>query len=200
MPSLVVEVSGERLDLSTHERLHWSVGRGPECDWQIVDPGISRYHATIFRAAESFYVLDHSLNGTHLTENVDVLSDATKVPSFPSLASGANCESRVPASKMQDTRELEAVGELAAEGRAESLPELHKSHAEFRAQELSSRLPRMAGYEAHALCSGGDLRPLLEMIYSAQQVETLVSMSRRLHPELRIVLVGCGLHALVFKD
>jgi len=93
---------------------------------------------------------------------------------------------------------VQVMVEAAASGE-KHFPQLHKSHAEFRVQELSSRLPRMLGYAAHGLRAAEDMHPRLKMIYSAEQVRTLISLSRQLRPELRVVCVGCGLHALVFR-
>ncbi len=197
MPRIIDETHGTVTELALAERMHWTLGRGGECDLQVIDPGVSRFHATIFNFDQQFYILDHSLNGTHLTGGAGVISDATRVPSF-SPSDAPNRKPRGKSVNMHDTHELQAIADEHLQ--PEHFPALHQSHIELRMEQSSSRLPRMAGYRAHALCAPEDMQPLLKMVYSADDVRTLISMSRRMKPELRLVLVGCSLHSLLFEE
>ena len=197
MARIVDETHGTVIELALSERMHWTLGRGGECDLQVVDPGVSRFHATVFSFDQRFYMLDHSLNGTHLTKGAGIISEATRVPSF-SPSSLLDHKPRVKSVNMQDTHELQAVSDEYQE--KEKYPALHQSHIELRMEQSASRLPRMAGYQAHTLCVPDDMQPLLKMVYSADEVQILVSMSRRMQPGLHLVLVGCSLHSLLFEE
>jgi len=48
----------------TLNKPHFSIGRHPENDVQVLDGMVSRYHFTIFQETDHFYLIDHSLNGT----------------------------------------------------------------------------------------------------------------------------------------
>lgn len=209
MPMLVAEGLGTTLELDARERQHWTVGRGHACDLILTDLGVSRYHATVFRAHDRFYVVDHSLNGTHVCAGDETPSTQTRLPtlSLPKAqaAEGGsvpdNQTPRRPRKPMEDTAEFPAVRAKAEEPDAEeSFPGLHKSHAEFKLQELWSRLPRLPGYEPHALAAPKDMQPLLQLVYSAEGQDTLVSLGRELTTGCRVVFVGQQRRVMVFRD
>ncbi len=200
MPTLTAQETGTVIDLSTRERLHWFIGRGSACDIIIPDAGLSRYHATIFRVHDRFCVVDHSLNGTHLRGESEDLSESTRLPTISSRQAGAILSGKDDdASRMQDTAEIDVSGLAEAADGWRQYTDLSKSHAAFRAEQLSTRLPRVVGYEPHALVVPEDLHPLLEMVYSPDGADALASMGRTLHPNVQLVLIGTEHFHMQFK-
>ena len=57
MPTLTAVETGVAVDLDSPERLHWLIGRGKGCDLVVNDAGASRYHATVFRSKDLFFLL-----------------------------------------------------------------------------------------------------------------------------------------------
>jgi hypothetical protein len=202
MTVLIAEESGKSLNLSTRERLHWIVGRGEDCDLVLNDPGVSRYHCTVFRVHEEYCLLDHSLNGTHLCGEAEKPSGHTRLPTLPPLPklSDLNTKPRVNRREMEETATFAPIADSEEEEervqRERTYHDLHKSHAEFKLQEINSRLPRMIGYEPHLLKAPVDMQPLLRMVYSAEGVDALVSMGRILSPDLQVILIGRKRHVL----
>lgn len=205
MATLSVNAGEQQVDLPSTGRGHWLLGRALECDIRLPDTGISRFHATVFRHEHRFLVLDHSLNGTHLCRETEAPSAATRLPtvsqmspqeSTPEMISGLSA-SQPPLSR--DTAEIDLDDLQAQYTRAPSVPpDVNKSHLAFRRQEKSSRLPRVAGYVPHGYHAPEDMRPLLEMIYSADGVETLASMARILGNDIQLILVGTCRHTLSY--
>lgn len=202
MATITVGDSGKVLTLSTRERLHWFVGRAAGCELHLDDPGISRYHATIFQAAGAFYLLDHSFNGTYLCRGDEPAGADTRVPTLPRSFLGAEEAGARHAQGGADTAELAAVRDPAEPGRpeAESHPSLHKSHVLMKLEERSGRLPRMLGYEAHSLNAPAKMQPMLKAIYSAEEAANLASLARRLTRGARIVFIGSEKHELRFEE
>lgn len=203
MPTLITKATGTVLDLGTAERLHWIIGRSEECDLVLPDFGISRFHATIFRTQERvFFIVDHSLNGTHICTAQEEPAENTRVPTVSPTDMSKLHGLKKSSSPSHDTHEFE-IKELFL-GDRQIVPQkefdLHKSHAEFRAQELNSRLPPLIGYEPHGLAAGEDMQPLLKMIYSASEVNTLASMARPLAEDQYVVFIGSQQHFMVFKE
>lgn len=208
MPMLVAEGIGPELDLSTHERLHWTIGRGQGADLVFNDPGISRYHATVFRVDKRFVVIDHSFNGTHVcgpTEGAHIDGD-TKVPGFNLSDASVQVPRSISdkphvARDENDTASFPAIIDTPKDSlRDRSDDHVHKSHAELRVQQLSSKLPRMIGFKEHAFSLPEKLQPLLRMIYSATEVDNLASMGRVLHPGTRLIFVGQKHNILTFIE
>ncbi len=182
-----------QLDLSGHDREHWLIGRAVGCDLCLPDPGISRCHATIFRAHGGYYILDHSFNGTHLCSGEETPSVATRVPSVSLAGGGGAVGSRETVAVIPHWCEIKP-------GDEKEFAAPHISHVLHRRQERLSRLPRLAGYEAHEYKRPTDLRPLLEMIYSDTDVQTVVSLGRPLRAGLRLVFVGETSYQLTFAE
>ena len=84
---LMKDGSDTVIELTT-ERLLWMLGRHPACDLVLDDPGISRFHATIFYVDEDLFVVDHSINGTHVPHSQEEL-DAVLSESLPLGTSAA---------------------------------------------------------------------------------------------------------------
>ncbi|MBN2713417.1 MAG: FHA domain-containing protein [Planctomycetes bacterium] len=187
MPELRLEAKGRAIDLPETGRQHWLIGRGQDCDIIVEDPGVSRYHATVFRFHNRFFVIDHSLNGTHLARDMEDVSSKTAVPGL------AEMEDSAPASNNASSNDTTEIApdefEDESEGWKEYL-EQNKSHAAFRAEQIQAKLPRMLGYEKHALTAPKDLKKMLEMVYSAEDAENLASMGKLLHDSQNIVLLG----------
>ncbi len=67
MPWFLIEPSGYRYPISEHEEEGLSIGRAPDNDVILTDPGVSRYHAYIrVRGAEAWLFDRGSANGTWL--------------------------------------------------------------------------------------------------------------------------------------
>ena len=203
MPQLIRKASGETIDFSNKDRLHWFIGRGPDCDMLLQDSGISRFHAMVFKVRDLFYILDHSLNGTHLCEVSEKPSDKTRIPTIHGNAiSLENIKPRVKSNSVNDTEALSMADlYLGEDPLAEEEPvDPHQSHVEFKVQQRHSRLPQMIGFKPHAFSAPEDLEHLLQMVYSANEGETLASMSRRLRPEIQVVFIGNQQYSARFEE
>lgn len=203
MPILTVKSAGYTLDLTGTSRCHWLIGRALEGDICLQDPGVSRFHATVFRYHDRYCVVDHSLNGTHLSQRDESLSNATRLPNvshFPSQT-GPDPDDDNTKTANHDTAEID-LEDLPSEFRTPDSPgnALNKSHAAFRLQEINTRVPRMVGYAPHQYGTLDDIRPLLEMIYSADGADALSSMGRTLNAAIEITIIGTKQHILAFQE
>ena len=212
MHRLADEKGNTVLAMEEGGRLHWVIGRDKRCDLELHDTGVSRVHATLFRGADGYYLLDHSLNGTHICHAGERPGRETRLPSI----SPAECASRIREEMEQmgeplhkpamDTAEINIADVKAELDRLQKVaagesPEdrLNKSHAEFQAMKKDTLLPRVAGYAPHQMKTPEDLRSFLEMIYSADQVETLAGMSRRIADGDRLIFVGKSMIEVAFE-
>jgi hypothetical protein len=145
-----------------------------------------------------YFLIDHSLNGTHIVAPAESLSSSTRVPSI----SRNDLPTREidKANYHQDTAEIDAVIFGAPDTKAwDKFSDLNKSHAAFKVEQLSSRLPQVVGYSPHTLAQMGDLQPLLEMVYSSDDALHLTSMGRLLHSGSQIVIIGKEHHHLTYN-
>jgi hypothetical protein len=181
---LIQDVSNSVVELGATDRRHWMLGRHPACDLVLDDPGISRFHATIFYAGSELFVVDHSTNGTHVPhdqEDLDHIMGRSLPLGTPAAPSGSDTQVIEPYERVQE------VGDLGPE-------DLHKSVVELRIAESLTRLSRMAGYEANRPTSPETARPILDMIYSETECLNLAGMGRHLQAGASIVLVGRRRH------
>ena len=180
---LMKDGSDNVIELTT-ARLLWMLGRHPACDLVLDDPGVSRFHATIFYVDEDLFVVDHSINGTHVPHSQEEL-DAVLSESLPLGTSAA------PSG--DDTQVIDPFEGVIEAG--EVGPEdLHKSVTELRIAQSMTRVPRIPGYEAHRPTSKKTIEPVLQMIHSDTECHNLASLGRRLDSGASIVLVGRERH------
>lgn len=64
------------------EKRFYQIGRHPSNDLKIYnDDAVSRFHATIFKLNDDYYLLDHSLNGTHYNAEEPCFDKGTRLES-----------------------------------------------------------------------------------------------------------------------
>lgn len=180
---LMKDGSDSVIELGAAERLYWTFGRHRACEFVLDDPGISRFHATIFYAGDQLFLVDHSVNGTHVPHTqaeLDAVMDRSLPLGTPPPPAGDDTQVIEP---------FEAVDLPDVE------PEdLHKSLTELRITQSLTRVPRMPGYEARRPTDPETAAPILEMIHSSTECHNLAATGRRLHGGASIVLVGRERH------
>ncbi len=192
MASLVAQNTDYRMPLETEVRSHWLVGRDPECEILLSDKGISRCHATLVYVMDQLSVIDHSLNGTHVlgTEAEIEAANALETPTGdddPDVIGFETCEVRT-----SDLRAPIPVGGADAD--------LHRSHHELRLMQRRSNVPRMIGYNEHAISSPHTLDRMLESFQSDMDLETLASMGRPVRPGDVLLFVGFDRHLFRYEE
>ncbi len=191
MPTLIAQNTDYRMQLETGVRSYWLVGRDPSCELLLTDEGISRCHATLVHLDEQFYVIDHSLNGTHILTR-DEEMDAVLAAEIPvsqedkdvigfETCEVANVDLRVP---------------ILADGHG---ADLHRSHQELHLLQRRSEVPPMVGYHPHAISSPDMLDRMLESFRSVVDLETLASMGRRVRPGNVLLFLGFDRHLFKFE-
>ena len=180
MYSLIKDASDRVVELGAAKRLHWMIGRHSTCDVEIDDPGISRFHATIFYAEKKLFIVDHSINGTHVGRSQEELREIMERP----LPLG------IPAAPTVDDTQVIEPYMRVLDSSACDPDDPHKSLAELRLAQSLTRVPRMAGYESRRPISPETAASLLNMIYSDTESHNLAGMGRRLYPGMSLVLVG----------
>jgi len=191
MPTLIAQNTDYRMRLETGVRSYWLVGRDPSCELLLTDDGISRCHATIVHLDDRFYVIDHSLNGTHI------------------LTREEEIEAVLAADIPEDHEDADVVGFETCEVKSADLrvpiltdahgADLHRSHQELQLVQRRSEVPRMVGYSAHAISSPDLMDRMLESFRSLVDLETLASMGRRVHPGNVLLFIGFDRHLFKFE-
>jgi hypothetical protein len=193
MPTLVASPEGLSLRLETAGTAHWSVGRDPSCDLVLTDPGISRFHATMFRQEGAYLILDHSMNGTLLFDDEAELSrtvfvDGPQVSGATPLPGGDTIELGAP--RLLTPPSSEELGDV----------EIHQSLAELRVQQKQKRLSRIVGFEAHGLSDVEAHRAIVKMIYGTGEDEALAGLGTQVRPGSVLVFAGFLRHAFRFDE
>jgi hypothetical protein len=187
--SLIQDASDLVVELGATKRLHWMLGRHPTCDVVIDDPGISRFHATIFYDGKQLVVVDHSINGTHVAHTKEELDEVVGRP----LPLGT------PAAPAGDETQVIDVFQRVLDSPEVDEQDPHKSVAELRIAQSRTRVSRIAGYEKHRPVDPETVAPLLAMIYSDTESQNLAAMGRHLHAGTSIVLVGRQPHLYTIR-
>lgn len=96
--SLVLSLGDERIRID-HWRSLITIGRAPECDLAVTDHFVSRRHCSVRFARTSFYLADHSVNGTYITlaggEEIHLLRGETVLEGAGEIRLGRSSADRV---------------------------------------------------------------------------------------------------------
>jgi len=173
----LIDIKTERQYPLNIQKGYTLIGRHPANDVKIYDDLISRFHATIFLDDSSYYLLDHSLNGTF----------------YPVGRAGpVDFERRV------DTALGTAIFLEFKTDYPVSITSEHGSHKEARREQSNPQVPRIIGYVPHGFEEMDDIEYLLHMIEDSGSRNLLVPIARRMEHET-ILSIGVS-HRFLFVD